>query len=83
MDYWLKQPNPVMLVIGTFTTKDERFVGRDRLELESVRWMEISSYLRWESDNGKKPVRRIIFTGERLDLTSLRRWRDRVLREVS
>ena len=41
--------------------------------------MEISRYLRRESDNGKKPVAHIVFKGERLDAMSVRRWRDRVL----
>ena len=79
VDYWLKQPHPVMLVIGTFAREDERIASRDRLEFAEVRWMEISSYLKRESDNGKKPVTQIVFKGERLDAMSVRRWRDRVL----
>jgi hypothetical protein len=76
---WLAQPHPVMLVIGTFAGEDERIPGKDRLEFAEVRWMEISSYLKRASDNGRKPVRQIVFAGERLDATSVRRWRDRVL----
>jgi small GTP-binding protein len=79
VDYWLKQPMPVMLVIGTFAESDERFRGKDKLEFENVRWMEIRSYLQRESADGTKPVRQIVFTGERLDLSSVRRWRDVVL----
>jgi len=79
VDYWLKQTHPVMLVIGTFAQDDERSMGRDKLEFADVRWMEISSYLKSESQNGKKPVRQIEFKGERLDMTSVRRWRDKTL----
>ncbi len=79
VDYWLKQPHPVMLVIGTFATDDERSVGRDKLEFGEVRWMEISSVLQRESQNGTKPVKQIEFKGERLDMTSIRRWRERAL----
>lgn len=79
VDYWLKQTQPVMLVIGTFARDDERSLGRDKLEFDEVRWMEISSYLKRESQNGKKPVKQIEFKGERLDMTSVRRWRDRIL----
>ena len=46
-----------------------------------VRWMEIRDYLKSESDDGKKPVKRIVFDGERFDVMSVRRWRDRVLGE--
>ena len=80
VEYWLKQPHPVMLVIGTFATDDERSIGRDKLEFAEVRWMEISSVLKRESQNGTKPVRQIEFKGERLDMTSIRRWRDTALR---
>lgn len=80
VDYWLKQPHPVMLVIGTFATDDERSIGRDKLEFAEVRWMEISSVLKRESQNGTKPVKQIEFKGERLDMTSIRRWRDKALK---
>jgi hypothetical protein len=46
-----------------------------------VRWMEVRDYLKRVSDNGKKPVRQIIFTGERFDVMSVRGWRDRALRQ--
>lgn len=79
VDYWMKQLHPVMLVIGTFAEENERSSAREKLEFADVRWMEISSYLRRESQNGKKPVKQIEFKGERLDMTSVRRWRDRIL----
>ncbi len=80
MEYWLQQPHPVMLVIGTFSEDDERAIGKDKLEFAEVRRMEITSVLRRESANGTKPVKQIEFKGERLDLSSVRRWRERVLR---
>jgi hypothetical protein len=43
--------------------------------------MEITSYLKRESQNGKKPVKQIEFKGERLDLASVRRWRDKILQQ--
>jgi hypothetical protein len=41
--------------------------------------MEVGDWLKHESDDGKKPVRQIVFEGERLDVMSVRRWRDRTL----
>jgi len=79
VEYWLQQPHPVMLVIGTFSEDDERAIGKDKLEFSEVRWMEITSVLQRESANGTKPVKQIVFKGERLDLSSVRRWRERVL----
>ena len=79
VEYWLQQPHPVMLVIGTFSEDDERATGKDKLEFADVRWMEISSVLKRLSANGTKPVTQLEFTGERLDLTSVRRWRDKLL----
>ncbi len=64
--YWMAQKFPVLLVI--------------RNSDGEVRWMEISELLRRDSDNGKKPVKQIVFKGERLDVMSVRRWRDRALR---
>lgn len=81
VDYWLKQPFPVMLVIGNFTVEDEVVAGREKLEFADVRWMEISSELRRLSNNGKKPVKLIEFKGERLDLESIYRWRERMLQK--
>ncbi|MFZ4765460.1 MAG: DUF4365 domain-containing protein, partial [Roseimicrobium sp.] len=80
VEYWLQQPHPVMPVIGTFSEDDERAIGKDKLEFAEVRWMEISSVLQRESANGTKPEKQIEFKGERLDLSSVRRWRERILR---
>ncbi len=33
VEYWLRQPHPVMLVIGTFSEDDERAIGKDKLEI--------------------------------------------------
>jgi hypothetical protein len=44
-----------------------------------VRWMEIRDYLKRASDNGKKTVKQIVFEGERFDVMSVRRWRERLL----
>ena len=41
--------------------------------------MEIRDYLKRESDNGKKVVKQIVFTGERFDVMSVRRWREKML----
>lgn len=80
---WVKtcmnQPYPVMLVIGSFSEEDERDTGRQKVEFNDVRWMEISSVLKRESENGAAPVNQIEFKGERLDLSSVRKWRERCL----
>jgi small GTP-binding protein len=77
--YWLKQPHPVMLVVGTFAEDKEVHSAKEKLEFADVRWMEIKELLRRESDDGKKPVKQIIFKGERLDVMSVRRWREKIL----
>ncbi len=41
--------------------------------------MEVRDWLKRASDNGKKTVKQIVFEGERFDVMSVRRWRDRVL----
>jgi len=76
---WTNQPHPVMLVIGTFPEEDGRATGSAKQEFADVRWMEITSVLRRESANGTKPVKQIEFKGERLDLASVRKWRERVI----
>ena len=43
-----------------------------------VRWMEMRDWLKRASDNGKKPVKQIVFAGERFDVMSVRRWWERV-----
>ena len=57
-----------------------RAAGDSQSEGE-VRWMEVRDYLKHASDNGKKPVRQIVFAGERFDVMSVRGWRDRALRQ--
>jgi len=63
--YWMNQAYPVFLVIADSEG--------------GVRWMEIRDYLKRESDNGKKAVRQIVFAGERFDVMSVRRWREKLL----
>ena len=82
MKTWANEPHPVMLVIGTFAEDAEEYgraTGSAKQEFADVRWMEITSVLRRESANGTKPVKQIEFKGERLDLASVRRWREKVL----
>ncbi len=67
--YWMAQKFPVLLVI--------------RNSEGEVRWMEVRDWLKRESDNGKKAVKQIIFEGERFDVMSVRRWRDRALGQPS
>jgi len=64
--YWMEQAFPVLLVI--------------RNSEGEVRWMEVRDWLKRESENGKKPVRQIVFAGERFDVMSVRRWRALVLK---
>lgn len=81
VDYWLKQPSPVMLVIGTFI-EDERNrykEGSGKLEFDEVRWMEISSVLQQAQAPGKRPTQ-IEFKGERMDMVSIQAWRNRLLK---
>lgn len=63
--YWMNQKFPVLLVIRN--SKGE------------TRWMEVRDWLKRASDNGKKPVKQIVFEGERLDVMSVRRWREKML----
>ena len=63
--YWMASPFPVLLVI--------------RNSEGEVRWMEVRDYLKRVSENGKKLVKQIEFTGERFDVMSVRRWRDKIL----
>lgn len=65
--YWMASAFPVLLLI--------------RNSEGEVRWMEVRDWLRRASDNGKKPVKQIVFDGERFDVMSVRRWRDRVFSE--
>jgi WD40 repeat protein len=75
--YWLKQNQPVLLVIGTF--HDEARELGNLARFAEVRWMEIGELLRRESNNGKKPVKQIVFKGKRLDAQNVRIWREKAL----
>jgi hypothetical protein len=48
-----------------------------------VRWMDVRDWLKRASDNAKKQLKQIVFTGERFDVMSVRRWRERVLKDKS
>jgi len=41
--------------------------------------MEVRDWLKRASENGRKPVKQIVFEVERFDVMSVRRWRDRIL----
>ena len=79
---WIRQDGPVMLVIGTFPEERERGAGSEKKTFAEVRWTEIADDLKRESDNGKKPVKQIVFEGERLDALSVRRWREKALKTL-
>ena len=79
VNYWLKQERPVLLVIGTFPDDNVSARGDSKERFAEIRWMEIGGTLRRESDGGKKPVKQIVFQGERLDAVSVRGWREKVL----
>jgi hypothetical protein len=63
--YWQQQAYPVMLVIRT----------SDGV----IRWMDVSEYLKRESEGGRKVVRQVVFEGEPFVAEGLMRMRDRVL----
>ena len=63
--YWMAQAFPVLLVV--------------RNSEGEVRWMEVRDWLKRASDNGRKPETQLVFEGERFDVMSVRRWRERVL----
>ena len=44
-----------------------------------VRWMEVRDWLKRASENGTKAVKQIVFEGERFDVMSVRRWREKIL----
>jgi hypothetical protein len=64
VSYWQQQAYPVMLVIRTSDGE--------------IRWMDVSAYLKLETAKGK-PVKQIIFEGERFDIMAVRRWRSKLL----
>ena len=61
----MDSPFPLLLVIGNSEGE--------------VRWMEVRDWLKRASDSGRKPVTQIVFEGERFDVMSVRRWREKVL----
>jgi small GTP-binding protein len=63
--YWREQPYDVMLVIAT----------SDGV----IRWMNITEYLKRESEGGKKAVKQIVFSGEPFDADAVRRLRDQLI----
>jgi small GTP-binding protein len=63
--YWMAQAFPVLLVI--------------RNSEGEVRWMEVRDWLKRETNNGQKLVKNIVFDGERFDVMSVRRWREKIL----
>ncbi|MGH7946647.1 MAG: DUF4365 domain-containing protein, partial [Opitutaceae bacterium] len=65
-DYWQQQAYAVMLVIRTSDGE--------------IRWMDVSAYLKRASAGGKT-MKQIAFEGERFDVMSVRRWRDKVFRQ--
>jgi small GTP-binding protein len=64
-DYWMRQKAPVMLVI------------RDSAGV--IRWMEIRDYLRDKSAKAEKIIRQIEFNGEPFNVTTLMKWRGKLL----
>jgi len=75
VDYWCKQPCPVMLVIGTFSESDKPERSGEKLEFEEIRWMEIKSYLQ----KAGRPVKQIEFNGKPLNMTTIHEWRRKLL----
>lgn len=63
-DYWQHQAYPVMLVVRTLDGE--------------IRWMNVTAYLKRKSVAGKT-IKHIVFKGERFTVTSVCRWRDRIL----
>jgi len=63
-DYWQHHAYAVMLVI--------------RMSDGEIRWMDVSACLKRESAGGKA-VKQIVFDGERFDVMSVRRWREKEL----
>jgi small GTP-binding protein len=63
--YWMSQEFPVLLVI--------------RNSDGETRWMEVRDWLKRETERATMTVKQIIFDGERLDVMSVRSWRDKLL----
>jgi small GTP-binding protein len=66
--YWMRQAFPVLFVHR----------GLDGV----VRWMDVRELLRGEQLNNESSAE-VIFDGERFDVMSIRRWRDKVLGRVA
>ena len=64
-EYWQQQAYPVMLVIRTSDG--------------SIRWMDVSAYLKEQSKVGKTAVKQIIFKGEPFTALNLQRLRDTLI----
>jgi hypothetical protein len=64
-DYWQQHAYPVMLVI--------------RSADGTIRWMNVSDYLKRESTGEKKTVKQVVFNGEPFTAINLRQMRDSVL----
>jgi hypothetical protein len=77
--YWLKQDQPVLLVIGTFPGNTEVVGGAGKIRFAEIRWMEIGKVIKRNSNNGKKAVKQIVFEGKRLDAMSVQLWKQRAL----
>jgi Domain of unknown function (DUF4365) len=77
--YWLRQDRPVLLVIGTFPNDDHDLRSGRKMHFADIRWMEIGQLLRRESENGTRPVKQIVFQGQRLDAMSVRHCRGQAL----
>jgi WD40 repeat protein len=64
-EYWQQQAYPVMLVIRTSDG--------------TIRWMDVSAYLKRESQGRKTAVKQVVFDGEPFSALSLLRMRDRLI----
>jgi len=64
-DCWQQQAYPVMLVIRTSDG--------------AIRWMDVSAYLKRESQGGKKTVKQIVFEGEPFTASGVMKRRDSLL----
>jgi len=45
----------------------------------AIRWMDVSAYLKRESQGGKKAVKQIVFAGEPFTASTILEWRDKML----
>jgi hypothetical protein len=63
--YWMAQSFPVLLVV--------------RNSDGEVRWMEVRDRLIRARAKGQKAVKQMVFKGERFDVMSVRRWREKAL----